>query len=162
MITCHNVFNVWPKTTLLPLWPGDAKRLDTTGHRGCCLTHIYQIKPSEDKSSMTAETHTHTHTHTFSLPPFLSPLPEFMMSVMIFWGVYFSLKEHGTYLSQDNKLPSAHYCISNNLLKTKCKDHITVINLSFAMSENFQTSHFPQLVLCLGENPNHSINFALF
>ena len=30
MITCHNVFNVWPKTTLLlPVWPRDAKRLDT-------------------------------------------------------------------------------------------------------------------------------------
>ena len=31
MITYHNVFNVWPKTTLLlPVWPRDAKRLDTT------------------------------------------------------------------------------------------------------------------------------------
>ena len=30
MITCHNVFNVWPKTTLLlPVWSRDAKRLDT-------------------------------------------------------------------------------------------------------------------------------------
>ena len=28
MITCHNVFNVWPKTTLLPVGPRDAKRLD--------------------------------------------------------------------------------------------------------------------------------------
>ena len=29
MITCHNVFNVWPKTTLLlPVWPRDTKRLD--------------------------------------------------------------------------------------------------------------------------------------
>ena len=26
----RNVFNVWPKTTLLlPMWPKDAKRLDT-------------------------------------------------------------------------------------------------------------------------------------
>ena len=25
------VFNVWPKTTLLPLWPRDASRLDTPG-----------------------------------------------------------------------------------------------------------------------------------
>ena len=26
MITCHNVFNVWPKTSLpLPVWPRDAK-----------------------------------------------------------------------------------------------------------------------------------------
>ena len=23
------IFNVWPKTTLLPVWPRDAKRLDT-------------------------------------------------------------------------------------------------------------------------------------
>ena len=30
MIACCSVFNVWPKTTLLlPLWPRDAKRLDT-------------------------------------------------------------------------------------------------------------------------------------
>ena len=29
VITCHNVFNMWPKTTLLPVWPRDAKRLDT-------------------------------------------------------------------------------------------------------------------------------------
>ena len=29
MIMCHNVFNVWPKTTLLlPVWLRDAKRLD--------------------------------------------------------------------------------------------------------------------------------------
>ena len=31
VITCHNVFNVWPKTTLLlPVWPRDAKRLDSS------------------------------------------------------------------------------------------------------------------------------------
>ena len=30
VITCHNVFNVWLKTTLpLPVWPRDARRLDT-------------------------------------------------------------------------------------------------------------------------------------
>ena len=26
---CHNVFNVWPKKTLLPVWPRDAEMLDT-------------------------------------------------------------------------------------------------------------------------------------
>ena len=26
MMTCHKVFNTWPKTTLLPVWPRDAKR----------------------------------------------------------------------------------------------------------------------------------------
>ena len=32
MITCHSVFNVWPKTTLLlPVWPRDAKKLDIPG-----------------------------------------------------------------------------------------------------------------------------------
>ena len=25
------MFNVWPKTTLLPMWPRDAERLDTPG-----------------------------------------------------------------------------------------------------------------------------------
>ena len=29
VIMCHNAFNVWPKTTLLPVWPRDATRLDT-------------------------------------------------------------------------------------------------------------------------------------
>ena len=31
VITCHNVFNVWPKTTFLPVWPRDTKMLDTPG-----------------------------------------------------------------------------------------------------------------------------------
>ena len=30
VIMCHNVFNVWPKTTLLPVWHRDAKRLCPT------------------------------------------------------------------------------------------------------------------------------------
>ena len=29
VIMCHNLFNVWPMTTLLPVWPRDTKRLDT-------------------------------------------------------------------------------------------------------------------------------------
>ena len=29
VITGHNVFNVWPTTTLLPVWPRNAKRLHT-------------------------------------------------------------------------------------------------------------------------------------
>ena len=29
VIMCHSVFSVWPKTTLLPVWPSNAKRLDT-------------------------------------------------------------------------------------------------------------------------------------
>ena len=30
IIFCYNIFNVWPKTTLLlPVWHRDAKRLDT-------------------------------------------------------------------------------------------------------------------------------------
>ena len=31
VIVC--VFNVWPKTILVPVWPRDAKRLDTPGSR---------------------------------------------------------------------------------------------------------------------------------
>ena len=34
VIMCHNVFNVWPKTTLLPVWPRDAERLDTPALAG--------------------------------------------------------------------------------------------------------------------------------
>ena len=29
MTMCLNVFNVWPKTSVLPVWLRDAKRLDT-------------------------------------------------------------------------------------------------------------------------------------
>ena len=29
MIACRNVFNVWPRTTLLPVWSRDVKRLAT-------------------------------------------------------------------------------------------------------------------------------------
>ena len=29
VITCRSVLNAWPKTTLLPVWPRDVKRLDT-------------------------------------------------------------------------------------------------------------------------------------
>ena len=29
VIMCHNVFNVWPKITLFPVWCRDTKRLDT-------------------------------------------------------------------------------------------------------------------------------------
>ena len=28
---CHNIFNVWPKATLLPVWPRDAKSTDAPG-----------------------------------------------------------------------------------------------------------------------------------
>ena len=31
VIMCCNVFNVWPKTTLLPVWHRNAKSLDTPG-----------------------------------------------------------------------------------------------------------------------------------
>ena len=55
MITCHNVFNEWPKTTpLLPMWPRDAKGLDTparqhsearTGEREGAVTKEGQSHP---------------------------------------------------------------------------------------------------------------------
>ena len=40
MTTCCSVFNVWPKTTLLlPMWPRDDKRLDTSVYvNGIVLT----------------------------------------------------------------------------------------------------------------------------
>ena len=43
-MTCHSVFNVWPQTTfLLPVWPRDAKRLDTT-------VRVFSKSQSEDKT----------------------------------------------------------------------------------------------------------------
>ena len=38
---CHNVFNVWPKTTLLPVWPRDAKRLEAPGRGHGLPAHKY-------------------------------------------------------------------------------------------------------------------------
>ena len=39
VITCHNVCNVWPKTTLLlPVWPRDAKILDIPFHNDWIVT----------------------------------------------------------------------------------------------------------------------------
>ena len=35
-ISCHNLFNGWPKTTLLfPVWPRDTKRSDAPAREGC-------------------------------------------------------------------------------------------------------------------------------
>ena len=42
----YNVFNVWPKTALLPVWPRDAKKLDSPGKRS---RWDYQAKPGELK-----------------------------------------------------------------------------------------------------------------
>ena len=41
MITCHNAFNVWPKTTLLPVWARDAKRLDITVNKILIFCFIF-------------------------------------------------------------------------------------------------------------------------
>ena len=42
MSACHNVFNVRPKTTVLPVWTRDAKRLDTPA--------IGQLQVTEEKA----------------------------------------------------------------------------------------------------------------
>ena len=41
VITCHDVFHVSPKTTLLlPVWPRDAKRWDTPVLKLPCANHL--------------------------------------------------------------------------------------------------------------------------
>ena len=45
MITCHTVFNVRPKTTLLPVWCRDAKRLDIPGTGSCLLYGLIYYMP---------------------------------------------------------------------------------------------------------------------
>ena len=41
VILCHDVFNVWPKTTLLPVWKRDAKKLGTPANvRGNWLSEV--------------------------------------------------------------------------------------------------------------------------
>ena len=45
VITCHSVFNVWPKTTLLPVWCRDAKRLDTPDTLSCFHSPVLIISP---------------------------------------------------------------------------------------------------------------------
>ena len=64
VITCHNVFIVWPKTILfLPKWPRDAKRLDTPGKPICICRKYYPytwtgrapVRASHGKSSDAVE-----------------------------------------------------------------------------------------------------------
>ena len=43
VITCRNVFNMWPKTTLLPVWCRDAKRLDTRGASEWNFSHLFCV-----------------------------------------------------------------------------------------------------------------------
>ena len=40
VIMCHSVFNVLPKTTLLPAWPREAKRLDTAVYLVLLSLHV--------------------------------------------------------------------------------------------------------------------------
>ena len=75
VITCHNVFNVWPMATLLfPVWPRDAKRLDTPAWRS--------PRSSSQPSSLTALTSLLGHLlkaqgfrskYLLTTPKFLSP-----------------------------------------------------------------------------------------
>ena len=52
VITCQNVFNVWPKTTLLLVWPRDAKRLDIPGRQfHSWLLPFYSLPGSHHHSS---------------------------------------------------------------------------------------------------------------
>ena len=48
-MTCHNVFNVWPKTTLLPVWYRDAKRFFL---RGTCLKEQSTETESRDMGKL--------------------------------------------------------------------------------------------------------------
>ena len=48
-MTCHNVFNVWPKTTLLPVWHRDAKRFFL---RGTCLKEQSTETESRDTGKL--------------------------------------------------------------------------------------------------------------
>ena len=64
VITCHNVFNMWPKTTLLlPVWPRDAQKLDTPDRARPHLIRVATRAPwgAEDRhwSSDCAEVHSH-------------------------------------------------------------------------------------------------------
>ena len=48
------VFNVWPKTTpLFPVWPRDAKRLDTAAQSSASLGHLHAL-PSPVTPAATA------------------------------------------------------------------------------------------------------------
>ena len=54
MITCCNVFNVWPKTTLLPVWPRDTKSLVPPGmdfrDNPAYSVHLNQLRIVGEKS----------------------------------------------------------------------------------------------------------------
>ena len=49
---CHNVFNVWPKTTLLlPVWARDNKRLDTLIPLSSALLMFWTFGNQERKNA---------------------------------------------------------------------------------------------------------------
>ena len=62
---CCNVFNVWPKTTLiLPVWRGDAKRLEPVILAGAQLTSEWMNKGSEEKHRLRKWEKNTTHTES--------------------------------------------------------------------------------------------------
>ena len=46
---CCNVFNVWAKTTFLPVWPRNEKGLDT--HASVTQTHVGFLKTEVESGS---------------------------------------------------------------------------------------------------------------
>ena len=77
VITCHNVFNVRPKTSLLPLWSRDAKSLDTpAGKRNS--NSVSHSEGREGLISVTGTVFTHVGGRVGSPPcHFLPCLPPF-------------------------------------------------------------------------------------
>ena len=41
---CYNVFSVYPKTTLIPVWPRDSQRLDTPERGSLVSTLLYNVR----------------------------------------------------------------------------------------------------------------------
>ena len=60
VVTCCNVFTVWLKTThLLPVWPRDAKMLDTPDHTAALdKAHRWEGERHRDISPHCSEGHT--------------------------------------------------------------------------------------------------------
>ena len=44
VITCHSIFNVWPKTVLLPVWPRDTPGILSTAPSGLVVGHLHCVE----------------------------------------------------------------------------------------------------------------------
>ena len=90
VITCHNVFNAWPKTPLLPVWRRDAKRLATPGRVFLVGSNISPLDLSlAERRAYYKDSGGHHGTQSKNVADFMNTLepettPEYLVKPQIF------------------------------------------------------------------------------